>query len=366
MSVATRMISRRIKQDSRQTRGYKQGNPGPNAILLVMTWTSRTPALELRVLEISGADALAFLQGQLTNDVASLAPIDKTGGAGSHHITGYCSPKGRLFFVGRLVRRTADTFWLLLPNERAEFAIKRLKMFVLRSKVTIQELPLVCVGLLGALGPESSANQGGAEPLDSGLLVHLESNQEQGRGLFISEPAAPEKISDKGLADLPITSLATWALSEIGAGVPSVSQSSSELFVPQTVNLDLVAGVSFTKGCYPGQEVVARTHYLGRLKRRMFRVELRTPQTERVLGGSALQDIWSPNQPDEPCGRVIQLSTTSNEDPERAEMLIECELEAWKAGELRLGSLAGPELLALSLPYSVPLDVTAPPRPKLS
>jgi hypothetical protein len=93
------MISRRIKQNSKQTRGYHQGNRGPNAILLVMAWTSRTPALDLRVLEISGSDALGFLQGQLTNDVASLAPIDKAGGAGSHHLTGYCSPKGRLFFV---------------------------------------------------------------------------------------------------------------------------------------------------------------------------------------------------------------------------------------------------------------------------
>ena len=366
MSPAKRMISRRIKQNSKQTRGYHQGNRGPNAILLVMAWTSRTPALDLRVLEISGSDALGFLQGQLTNDVASLAPIDKAGGAGSHHLTGYCSPKGRLFFVGRLLRRTADSFWLLLPSERAEFAIKRLKMFVLRSKVTIQELPLVSMGLLGALEPQNAAPQGGAEPLDSGVLVYLESDEDQARGLFISQPAAPEKISDKGLADLPITSLETWALSEIGAGVPNVSQSSSELFVPQTINLDLVAGVSFTKGCYPGQEVVARTHYLGRLKRRMFRVEVRTPHPERLLGGGSLQDVWSPHQPDEPCGRVIQWSTTSNGDPERAEMLIECELEAWKAAELRLGSLAGPELLALSLPYSVPLDVTAPPRPKLS
>ncbi|MFM1827757.1 MAG: hypothetical protein RLY67_1138 [Pseudomonadota bacterium] len=331
-----------------------------------MAWTSRTPALDLRALEISGSDALGFLQGQLTNDVASLAPIDPAGGAGSHHLTGYCSPKGRLFFVGRLIRRTADSFWLLLPSERADFAIKRLKMFVLRSKVTIQELPLVSVGLLGVLGPESAPPQGYAEALDAGILVCIESSQDQARGLFIAQPEAPEKISSKGLADLPMTSLESWSLSEIGAGVPNVSQSSSELFVPQTINLDLVAGVSFTKGCYPGQEVVARTHYLGRLKRRMFRVEMRSPHLPQLLEGSSVPDIWSPNQPDEPCGRVIQWSTSSNEDPERVEMLIECELEAWKTGGLKLGTLAGPALLALSLPYSVPLDVTAPPRPKLS
>ncbi|MEO8445569.1 MAG: folate-binding protein [Gammaproteobacteria bacterium] len=200
-----------------------------------------------RLLVIGGPDRVAFLQGQLTQDVA-------IAGAGLGTIAGWADAKGRLMFAGHLLRiqvDAEDTLALLVPAEMAETLLKRLRMYVLRAKVTlaIADLPI-----LGLFGPPPQADA---------ASVRLHGADDR---YLILGPAA-ECLRTETIAGEP----ADWDLAEIRAGIPGIVSATAGEFVPQMVNLDLLGGISFTKGCYTGQEIVARLKYLGRLKRRMLR-----------------------------------------------------------------------------------------------
>ena len=203
---------------------------------------------DLRVLAVSGPDRHSFLQGQLTQDVAS-ARADAT------VMAGWADPKGRLLFAGHLFSMSAggeEALALLVPADIAEAVLKRARMYILRAKAAATLMDTAVVGLLG--GPGLSA---------PGHLVRVLGDHQ--RHLFLAASADGRAI------DATPGPRALWQLADIQAGIPTVVGSTSGEFVPQMVNLDLLDGISFTKGCYTGQEIVARMKYLGRVKRRILR-----------------------------------------------------------------------------------------------
>ena len=230
------------------------------------------PLTHLAVLEASGADATAFLHAQLSNDVQGL-PADRS------LLAGYCNAKGRLYAVPRLWRM-AGGWRLALPADTADAVLKRLRMFVLRSQVTLHRRE--DVSLLGVARPR---------PADclrqAGLPVPGEVDTVVARGetSVLRLPAPIERLAlcvPDGEAPRLWAALASrataapaaaWRLLDIDAGLPAIYAATLESFVPQMVNLERVGGVSFRKGCYPGQEIVARMHYLGKPSRRMYRLQ---------------------------------------------------------------------------------------------
>lgn len=213
------------------------------------------PLDDLRLVAVSGAERASFLQGQLTQDVALANPLATS-------LAGWADAKGRLLYTGHLFTLNqaqdaaqGNAFALLVPAVLADPLVKRLCMYVLRAKVQVTLPALAVLGLAG--DASATVNLPGCQNLQ---LLH-----EPARRILVGPPAA--------LAAAPGTrqSLATWHLADIRAGIPSVLPPTSGEFVPQMVNLDLLGGISFTKGCYTGQEIVARTKYLGRVKRRMLR-----------------------------------------------------------------------------------------------
>lgn len=229
------------------------------------------PLTHLAVLEASGADATAFLHAQLSNDVQGL-PADRS------RLAGYCNAKGRLYAVPRLWR-VDDRWQLVLPADTADAVLKRLRMFVLRSRVALHRRE--DVSLLGVAGPRA------ADCLrQAGLPVPGEVDTVVARGetSILRLPAPIERfalcVPDGEAAALwaalagtaTAAPAAAWRLLDIDAGLPTIYAATLESFVPQMVNLERVGGVSFRKGCYPGQEIVARMHYLGKPSRRMYRL----------------------------------------------------------------------------------------------
>ncbi len=209
----------------------------------------RSVALDdLRVLAVSGADRLSFLQGQLTQDVAS---------ARSDHtvMAGWADAKGRLLFAGHLFSTeiaTEDALALLVPAELAEALLQRLRMYVLRAKVQTMLLDLTVIGLIGT-----------PAPVVAGQLVQILGEKQ--RHLLLGPATETQQYRTDA------SPRSDWQLADIGAGIPTILSETTGEFVPHMVNLDLQDGISFTKGCYTGQEIVARMQYLGRVKRRMLR-----------------------------------------------------------------------------------------------
>lgn len=222
------------------------------------------------LVRVEGEDAEKFLQGQLTNDMRQVT---------EHHsnLAGWCTAKGRMLANFRCFRR-GDAYYLQTPEENLTGILKRLGMYVLRSKVTLTNVSddLMRMGMTGAC----------AEPVLEALFTALPESAndvaQQDELTLIRLPGERPRFELVGPAETlaEIWQAAEpqalrmdedyWALQEIRAGIPIIYQSTSEAFVPQMTNMQLVDGVSFTKGCYTGQEVVARMQYLGKLKRRMY------------------------------------------------------------------------------------------------
>ena len=234
------------------------------------------------IYEVTGADASSFLQGQFCNDLAMATPTQA-------QITGYCTPKGRLLALPVILGFDGG-YRLLVPHEVAEGFIKRLTMFIMRSDVAVKRLDdWVALGvtaesdnlagpvadLLGAL-PEGVMSMSTEQ---NSQLVRWHdcyaSGRPRARYLRIA-PVEQQLTFWRACEGCGRQSSYAWRLADISAGIPSITQGVVESFVPQMVNLQLINGLSFTKGCYPGQEIVARMQYLGKLKRhmRIFRTKL--------------------------------------------------------------------------------------------
>ncbi|MDP2154275.1 MAG: folate-binding protein YgfZ [Methylotenera sp.] len=224
----------------------------------------------LGLLQIDGADAFSFLQGQVTNDVKLL-------NGSTAHYTGYCTPKGRMLAIF-LVFSHHDLIHLQMPRELIEAVAKRLKMYVMRSKVAIQDVSdsIIKIGLSGPKASELLNNLFSTVPQNDYELVSLENGallklpNKHGRFEIFTDINHAQTIWSALSSHTTVADAAHWEWLEIQAGIPDVVLATQEEFVPQMLNLDLIGGINFKKGCYTGQEIVARTHYLGSIKRRTY------------------------------------------------------------------------------------------------
>jgi folate-binding protein YgfZ len=283
------------------------------------------------LLGVAGDDAATFLQGQFTNDVQSLA-------VGEAQWNGWCSAKGRLIATFLLLRR-ADGFVLMLPAEIAATVAKRLGMFVLRSKVKIQDVSAL-EARVGIAGPDAAALVAGRwgavpEPMrsvdrDGATCIALGGDRFVALVPIAAAAALREIFSagwERGGAD-------AWEWTSIQAGVPTIVAATQEAFVPQMANFELVGGVSFKKGCYPGQEIVARTQYRGGLKRRMALAHV--AGAERPLPG---QSVYSSAFAGQSAGTIVNAAPS----PEGGfDALVIAQVEALAQRDLRWNSPDGP------------------------
>ena len=309
-------------------------------------------ATELGLLAFTGPDAESFLQGQLSSDLTALVP-------GSAQWSSYNSPKGRMLATLLLWREGPESIRALVAADLAEPLRKRFAMYVLRSKLTVTNLSLAhtLFGIGGASAKDlvqsaigRAPDRGQALVAESGTLVGFP----DGRIVGIAPAAADDAIATQLAARASAIGTEAWRLLGIHAGVPTIHVATQDQFVLQTANWDLLGGVSFQKGCYPGQEIVARTQYLGRLKERMhlFHVNGEAPAAATRIYG----DIFG----DQACGTVVDAAPA----PEGgADLLAVVQLSALD-GPLRLGTRDGPALALMPLPYSIPASVPAS-RPKL-
>ncbi len=295
------------------------------------------------LLGISGDDAVSFLQGQLTCDIRLLDESRSLLGA-------YLSPKGRMLTSFRILRRN-DALLMRLPASTLGPTMRRLQMFVLRAKVQLENLEpaLVTLGVFGAAAPAALSSAIGGVPNDlNGVVRFGETTIVRVAGsvprfeVFADPDTAIEIWRQLGATPVPADH---WELLEIRSGLPTVSVENADAFVPQMANLEIVDGISFAKGCYTGQEVVARTQYLGRPKRRMYRAAV--SGLVRPVAGSAIYE--NDGMKTSEVGRVVNSAITPEGD---FELLAVLQTSAAGSGNsLRLGSPDGAELRLLELPY---------------
>lgn len=308
------------------------------------------PLPDLGVLEVSGADAVTFLHAQLTNDVEHL-------GSGEARWFGYCSPKGRLLstFLGW---GAEDGVALTVARPQAEALRKRLSMYVLRAKARVVDRSdaVVLFGLGGDAVPAALAEIGLDAPAAMSVARHdglAVTGLPPVADVLVPGPlprwllAVPAERVDTVwsvlAARLCPASSTLWRRTEVRSGIPRIVAGAVERFVPQMINFELVGGVNFKKGCYPGQEVVARSQYLGKLKRRMFLARLAGPAP--APGADVV-----PADGGEPIGEVV----LSAEAPGgAAEVLFEARTEAVPGSR---PCVDGAPLEVLALPYEVPVS----------
>ena len=283
------------------------------------------------LLAVTGDDAREFLQGQFTSDVEALA-------AGRAQWSGWCTAKGRLVATFLLLRRT-DGFLLMLPAEIAPAFAMRLSMFVLRSKVRIAAVgdDVARIGIAGEGASSLIRKRWGDVPApmtaiekDGATCLALD------EGRFVA--FGPATIA----SDFPRGSRDPWDLELIHAGIPVVVAATQEAFVPQMANFDLVGGVSFKKGCYPGQEIVARTQYRGILKRRMALAHI--AGAERPQPGQA---VYSKEFGDQAAGTIVNAAPSPGGG---FDALVVAQIESLGHGELHWKSLDGPAMEVRKLP----------------
>ncbi|MES9858202.1 MAG: folate-binding protein [Sedimenticola sp.] len=303
----------------------------------------------LGLIEVKGEDGKKFLQGQTTNDVNSVS-IQQS------QLSSICTPKGRMLANFCLLMRD-DAYLLQLPKSTHSVIMKRLPMYILMSKVVVTDISdqLVRIGLVGDAGAALLKKRFSQLPANSGEVIEADGYT------LIKHPGTPnrfeiiaetEKIIKlwSALADIATPSSADhWALYNLRAGIPTVYQETTEAFIPQMTNMDLVDGVSFTKGCYTGQEIVARMKYLGKLKRRMYLAQIDSEQ--RPKPGDKL--FSSSSTSGQGAGKVVD----ARPSPDGGyELLAEMVISGHDEDNMHLGSEEGPKLNFRALPYGFDAD----------
>lgn len=283
----------------------------------------------LGVIVAEGEDAAGFLHGQLTQDIALM-------GDGQARLAGYCSPKGRLL-ASFIVVKAPDAFWLVCSEDLLEPTLKRLSMFVLRAKVRLASGRgrLRVAGLTGTLAARCAP---GATLWDGPtVLAGLPPAGALARALWIGGSEAPLPAGPALPAD-------AWFRGEVLAGVARIAAAVADQFVPQMVNYESVGGVNFRKGCYPGQEVVARSQFRGTIKRRTYIFQ--SPVALR-----AGDPLFSVDQPDAPVGTVVQAAPLDG-----GSLVLAC-VQLTAIDTVRAIDPQGPALRRTDLPYALVDDV---------
>jgi folate-binding protein YgfZ len=302
----------------------------------------------LGLLEISGADAVTFLQGQVTNDVKLLI-------GNNAHYSAYCNPKGRMLALF-LAFAHGDYLHLQCNRELLEPIVKRLKMYVMRSKVGIKDVSDTILKF-GINGPEAASilvRSLSKIPTQDYELVSLE-NATILKLPAVGNNARFEIFTDATNAPIIWGALKTqcqvvekpyWDWLEIQAGIPDIELKTQEQFVPQMLNLDILNGINFKKGCYTGQEIVARTHYLGSVKRRTYLTNIPSesqtdsaPQAGDKVVDAAKNEV----------GQIVRVAANTSNS---FDALVEMRIDAQQSGNIFWNNQP---IKTKTLPYS--LDV---------
>lgn len=280
----------------------------------------------LGLLKISGTDAVNFLQGQVTNDVKLLA-------GDNAHYTAYCTPKGRMLALF-LAFVHHDHLHLQLSRELLEPVMKRLKMYVLRSKVEITDASESIIKF-GLNGPEAASmlvpvfskiptHDYELVSLENGVILKLPATVNSSRFELFTDATNAPAIWNALKADCQLSGKPCWDWLEIQAGIPDIAPATQEQFVPQMLNLDLLNAISFKKGCYTGQEIVARTHYLGSVKRRTYLASIESAHAP--LAGDKVMD-GAKNE----VGQIVRVAANPSGS---FDALVEMRIDAKEAGSI--------------------------------
>ena len=292
------------------------------------------PISHLGIIRVQGDDAASFLHGQLTNDFVLLDQQHA-------RLAAFCSAKGRMqaSFIG--FKRAPDDILLICSQDLLARTLKRLSMFVLRAKAKLTDASadFQLFGLIGNAVPATEAPWTLHTQADGSHLVHLYPAAGQPRALLVAPVGTP---APQGTVLTP----EQWLWTEVASGIAMVSEPVFELFVPQMLNYESVGGVNFKKGCYPGQEVVARSQFRGTLKRRAFIVHAAGPL-------SAGAEVFAASDAEQATGTVVQAAPR----PDGGWAAI-VSMQISAAGEaLTAGSASGEALQLQALPYALLDDI---------
>lgn len=298
------------------------------------------------LIRFSGDDAKSFLQSQLSCDIRE---IDLT----SAKYGSYCSPKGRVL-ANFVIWQRHDDLFMQLPVSLLSAIQKRLSLYVLRSKVTVTDCSNEWIRF-GVAGSDAAAlirNTGDAiedfagpmrtQHTEKFSIIHYSRN----RAEVIATFAHAQVLWNHLIQHAKPVGARCWDWLEMQAGIPTILPQTQELFLPQMINLDVTGGVSFKKGCYPGQEIVARTQYLGKLKRRMQLAHIAT--NAAITAGDAL---YSQETGDQSCGNIVNVAPSPQGG---LDALAVVQHNSDNTDDIHCHSLQGPILEFRSLPYPLP------------
>jgi tRNA-modifying protein YgfZ len=297
------------------------------------------------VIRAQGVDAASFLHGQLTQDVQQLDEH-------SARLAGFCTAKGRLLASLIVWRAGADELLLACSADVLSATLKRLSMFVLRAKCKLSDAS-EAIALYGLAGDSATQWLGDGAPASPWRRVDRVDHSDAQVLRLPDSAGAPRYLlaapAELPAPELPALSAHAWSWIEVSSGVPRIVAATVEQFVPQMINFELVGGVNFQKGCYPGQEIVARSQYRGTVKRRAFVFDCDAP----ALPG---QEVFFSGDAEQPAGMVVNAATHAGSH--RA--LVEVKLVALEEGSLHLGAAGGPMLRRMAKqPYEVPIEAAA-------
>ncbi len=296
------------------------------------------PLAQLGVIRVEGAEAAQFLHRQLTQDFSSL-------GLSEARLAAFCSAKGRMLASFYGFKRSDTEILLLCSRDILPATLKNLSRFVLRAKVSLKDASDQ-YALLGLVGAAAAAVTGGTHPVWSKLdignasVVCLYPADGVPRALWLAPVFDPAPVG-------PVLSPPDWAWTEVRSGIATITAPIVEAFVPQMLNYESVGGVNFKKGCYPGQEVVARSQFRGTLKRRAFAAHA---DVAMKAGDEVFQDA----DQSQPCGLVAQAA----QSPDGGyDAIVSMQIAAAESGGLHLGASNGPALVVASPPYPLLADI---------
>jgi tRNA-modifying protein YgfZ len=297
----------------------------------------------LGLIRARGAEAGKFLHSQLTNDFSML-------GLSQVRLAGFCSAKGRLQASFVAWKAAHDDVLLMCSASVLPAALKRLSMFVLRTACKLSDATSE-LALTGVVGRPASEFLGDAqvwEQRDVGGagLIRLPDVNGLKRCIRVEAASADGGAAAEALP-APLT-LDTWCWLEVQSGLPTIEAATVDQFVPQMLNFELVGGVDFKKGCYPGQEIVARSQYRGTIKRRMFLFDC----DHAAVAG---QEVFHSGEPGQPAGMVA--NAAARPDGGGTSLLVEVKLAALQSGSLHLGSPQGSPLRPATMPYEVAFEL---------
>ena len=288
------------------------------------------------VLDATGPDALSFLQGQFSNDLQTLGK-DRAG------FGAYCAANGRMLASALIWQHDAQTISLLVHASLAEFLLKRLRMFVLRAKLTLSQRDATVYGAYATGTSTATERYSVLHTTEHSVYIQAPSSADTERWWLISSntPTTTPDTSPEAVQQ--------WDAHTLQQGIPHLELATQDMFIPQTLNMELIGAISFSKGCFPGQEVVARSHYRGTIRRRSALFSIATTETDPTAVAPST-DIYGNDEENQPIGRIINSAALQG----RYYVLAEVLLDEWASEQAYCVQHSnGPVLQREPLPYDI-------------